>query len=243
MRYNGVDIRAAHRALSVSKEIFPGMQRREMITVRGNNEERYAGHMSEASEAVVRVNIAGRTNEEAYEARQALAAWAAGNGQAAPLEPTHWPGKAYDAVVAEIGDMEPVFGHAEVEVTFLLPDGRAYSIIPGAGSGDGRATLRIGGSDSTLPVISQTIKRRTSGLTWSIDGRQILKLKSGYSVPAGAEVVADFATGSLTENGAHIEAQIDYTGTTWQPGFTPGVHEIVSSDGGNIKARWRDRWI
>jgi hypothetical protein len=54
---------------------------------------------------------------------------------------------------------------------------------------------------------------------------------------------SDAWTVAVIGDGAHIEAQIDYTGTTWQPGFTPGVHEIVSSDGGNIKARWRDRWI
>ncbi|MBP3657583.1 MAG: phage tail family protein [Clostridia bacterium] len=244
MRYNGVDIRTVHPAISVNKEIYPGAARREVVTVRGNRREIYAGHRSEQSEAVIRVNIAGRTRDEAYEVRALLAAWAASSGEAtAMLEPTHWQGKAYEAVLSEISEPEYIFGHTTVDVVFALPDGRAYDLAESMASGEGGVNMMIGGSDKATLIITQIMSGATSGLTWTMDGERILKLKSSYKAASGAKIVADFASGSLTADGTHIEAQIDYTASTWQPRTTPGEHALTSNNAGTIEARWRNRWI
>ena len=244
MRFNGIDPRSVHPALSVNKEIYPGMARRKVTSVRGNDGETIAGYLEERSEAVIRMNIGAKTRTEAYEARAAMAEWAASSGEkTAPLEPTHWPGKAYDAILASISEPEFVFGHATVEVTFLLPRGHAYDIKTSRASGAGEATMTIDGSSKVRPVIRQTMAEKTSSLTWSADGKPFLRLADGYAPEAGTVIEADFAQGSLTANGEHIEKYIDYTLTTWQPGLTPGRHTVTSSDGGMLEARWHDEWI
>lgn len=244
MRFNGIDLREVHPALSVEKEIYPGMARREVTTVRGTGGETFAGILEERSEAVIRVNIAAKTRQDAYEARAALAAWAASSGEnTAPLEPTHWTGKAYDAIAESIGEPEFIFGHAVVEVTFILPSGRAHSTMTRSVSGAGKVTANIEGSARTRPVIRQTMSAKTSSLTLSADGKPFLRMQDGYAPEAGAVIEADFARESLTVNGEHAEKYIDFTATTWQPNLAPGRHEITSTDGGEMEMRWNDVWI
>ena len=244
MRFNGIDLRTAHPALSINKEIYPGMARRDVTTVRGNRGETLAGYMEERSEAVIRVNIGAKTRGEAYEARAALAAWAASSGEkAAPLEPTHWPGKAYDAIAAGISEPEFTFGHATIEVTFILPSGRAYDTTLSRASGMGEMTMRVGGSGRVHPIIRQTMAEKTSSLIWLAQGIPFLRLTDGYAPEAGTVIEADFERGSLTANGEHIEQYIDYTLTTWQPALYPGRHYITSSDKGMMEAKWHNEWI
>lgn len=244
MRFNGVDIRSVDPTLSVAKEIYPGMARREVITVSGNRGETLAGIAEERAEAIVRVNIGARTREQAYKARALLAKWASASGdKLGTLEPTYWPGMAYDAIVEEISDPEFVFGHATVEITFALPRPYAYSLRAGYAKGEGTAAMNVGGSAKARPVISQKTAAEAPGLTWYADGKPFLKLRDEYTVPAGATVKADFTQGFLTVDGVHEEAQIDYQNTTWQPELTPGMHTIASTDAGKIEARWHDEWI
>lgn len=244
MRFNGIDLREVHPALSVSKEIYPGMARREVTTVRGTGGETFAGIHGERSEAVIRVNIAARTRQDAYEARAALAAWAASSGEnTAPLEPTHWPGKAYDAIVESVSEPEFVFGHTVVEVTFILPGGYARDTMTRSAYGAGKMTVHIGGSKKVRPVIRQTMRAKTSGLTLSVDGKPFLRMQDGYAPEAGAVIEADFEKELLLVDGVHAEKHIDFTATTWQPNLSPGRHEITSTDRGEMEMRWHDAWI
>lgn len=241
MRFNGVDIRDVHPALSVNMEIYPGVARRDVITVRGNSGETLAGYQQERDEAVIRVNIAGKSKAEAMEVRALLAAWAASSGeQTAQLEPTHWPGKAYDAILSEIAPPEFSRGFATVDVTFILPWPYAYDVTESRASGGGEAVCSVGGTARIWPVIEQTLSAETSGLTWSADGKPFMRIAG--SLHEGAVVRADVSQGSLTVDGVHQEAMIDYTQTTWQPGLTPGRHVVTSTDRGALEARWHNVW-
>lgn len=241
MRFNGIDPTTLHHGISVSKEYPPGMPGREVVTVRGMGTETLGGVEDERSEYRVVLNIAGKNKREAMEMRARIAKWARSSGEStAKLEPTHWIGKAYDAIVAEISEPEFVFGFGTVDVIFLLPDGRAYSTTPGIASGTGKINLSIGGSEACTPVISQTIDSAREGLVWQLDGAAFLTLKGGLT--AGQVVAVDFAEGGVTIDGVHAENRINYMATSWKPGFLPGYHSITSTDGGTMTARWHDKW-
>ena len=242
MRYNGIDIRSVHPALSVNKEIPPGMAKREVVTVRGNSGETLAGYQEERDTYTVRVNIAGKTREEAWRVRALLAAWAASSGEnTAPLEPTHWRGKVYDAILESISPPEFVRGFATVDVVFTLPHPYANDANTSSAKGAGEVSFDVGGTARAMPTIRQTMAADADGLTWLLDGEAFMRLDG--AIAAGAEVEADFMEGGVTINGAHAESMIDYTRSTWQPQFTPGRHKLASSDAGEIKARWRNEWI
>lgn len=241
MKYNGVDLRTVHSSISINKEIPPGIAPREVTTVRGAGAEHYAGFERQRGEYRVKVNIACRTPAEAWRVRALLARWAAGNGQPAALEPTHWPGMAYDAVVKTVGNPEFMRGFAVVEVVFLLPDGEAYEVSLSRASGTGGSmAMQVDGSDTCRPVISQTMNGAASKLEWSLDGAPFLTLKE--AVASGSVVKMDLSDGSLTIDGVHAESTIDHTASSWQPGFLPGRHTVTSSNAGEIQARWHNRW-
>ena len=241
MRYNGIDPRTLHRAISIAKEIPPGIAGREVVTVRGNAAEYYAGTESQRSEYRVKVNIAARSPEEAWRVRALLARWAAGNGQPAPLEPGKWPGMAYDAAVKTISAPEFVRGFATVEITFVLPDGAAYEVRTSRANGTGgNVNMHVDGSETARPVISQKVNGASDGLTWSLDGAPLLRFNG--RVNSGSTVEMDLQNSSLTIDGAHAEADADWTATDWQPDFLPGKHTISSSNGGEMQVRWHNRW-
>lgn len=242
MRFNGVDIRTVHPALSVNTEIYPGAARREIITVRGNSGETLAGYQEERDEAVIRVNIAAKSKAEAMDVRALLAAWAASSGEkTAQLEPTHWHGKAYDAILSEITAPEFSRGFATVDVVFILPRPYAKDVASSSASGVGEMICSIGGTARCRPVIKQTIDMAANSLTWSADGVAFFRIDGRVST--GDVVEADFSAGSLTINGVHSEAMIDYTATTWAPKLTPGLHTITSTNAGSIEARWHNEWM
>lgn len=242
MKFNGIDIRSVHPALSVNKEIPPGMARREITTVRGNSGEILAGVQDERDEYTVRVNIAGKTREEAWRVRALLAAWAASSGEkTAPLEPTYWRGKVYDAILERISPPEFTRGYATVDVVFALPHPYAHDDNTSGAKGAQTVAFDVDGTAKTAPVIRQTLAADTTTLSWALDGEPFMQLSG--EMTAGMKIEADFETGSLTADGAHIEYMINYTRSTWQPRFTPGRHELASSDTGTIEARWRNEWI
>lgn len=242
MKFNGIDIRSVHPALSVNKEIPPGMARREVLTVRGNSGETLAGIQEERDTYTVRVNIAGKTREEAWRVRALLAAWAASSGEStAPLEPTFWRGKAYDAILESIGPPEFTRGFATVDVVFALPHPYAHDTARTTAKGGGAATVHVDGTARAMPVIKQTLAADATTLTWALDDATFMRLDG--EMTAGTTIEANFETGSLTLDGVHREELINYTESTWQPRFTPGAHALASSDAGTIEARWRCEWI
>lgn len=241
MRYNGIDPRTLHSAIGIAKEIPPGISGREVVTVRGNAAEHYAGIEKQRSEYRVKVNIAAKSPEEAWRVRALLARWAAGNGRPAPLEPGKWTGMAYDAVVKSVGAPEFVRGFATVEIVFVLPDGAAYEIRISRASGTGGNThMFVDGSETARPVISQKMNGASDRLTWSLNGAPLLMLNR--TVNSGSTVEMDLQNSSLTIDGVHAEEDADWTATEWQPAFMPGKHTISSSNSGEMQVRWHNRW-
>lgn len=154
MRFCGVDLRSVHPALSIEKEYPPGMPDRDVYTIAGTDGETVVGYAVTQGEYKVNVNIAARRREDGWRIRALLAAWAAASGRSTgELEPTHWPGIAYDAIVKSIGAPEFVFGFAKVEVIFLLPRPLAHDLAYTSATGQGRATLSIGGSAECRPTV------------------------------------------------------------------------------------------
>lgn len=241
MRYNGVDVCDVHPCISVSKEIPPGCPERTIETVNGWDGETFAAVRTERGEYQTKINIACRSMAEAWEVRARLAQWAGSGDGVGELEPTHWPGKAYEAVLESISPPEFHFGFAEVDVVFSLPRPYAHDTYISRASGAGSAEMAVGGDSVCRPAIKQTIKDEQTGLVWKLDGETFLSLVG--TLAAGTVVQMDTKAGSLTVGGNHAESMIDYTASRWRPGFTPGVHQLTSSDGGQMEASWHNEWM
>lgn len=242
MLFNGKDLRSVHPALSIRKEIPPGMAKRQIITIAGTDGEIVSDVIVERGDYIVRVNIAGRTEEEAWEMREKIAAWAGSSGSAtAELVPTHRPTRCYDAILSDVSDPEFAPRFATVDVTFAVPRPIARSIAKGAAQGAGGMSVRIGGSSPARPVIRQTIGTAGTGLTWTMDGKDILTI--GGSLSAGQIVEMDTRYERLTIDGENALARINPQKTKWRPGYAPGIHVFSSTDGGTMEMRWHDEWL
>ena len=243
MRYNGVDIKQAHHALSVDSETPPGMPTRTNHMLQGTDGEIYAGSSMERGEYTVLVNIAGKTRQEAWEARAMLAQWAnSSGGKTAPLEPSWWPGMAYDAIISSIEPPKFVRGFArKIKVVFEIPRPVAHEMITSKSTGVGKLILHIGGTSFARPTIRQTMLTDAEELVWTMEGKAFFALAT--ALHAGDTVEADFADGWVTINGEHREADIDFVRTRWEPGFTPGAKTVTSSDTGAMEARWHNEWL
>lgn len=242
MRFNGVDIRSVHPAISIAKEIPPGTAERVMETAEGADGEIITGERLRAGEYIARVNIAGRTPAEGWRVRELLAGWACAPGiQTAALIPTHNAARCYDARIKSISAPEFVRGGAVVEMRFFLPRATARDVIASSASGQGRMTMRIGGTTACRPTIRQTIKAAQDGLTIRMDGAPVLTLTG--ALRAGQVVEMDTEAESVTIDGAHAESRIDPSGTRWRPGWLPGTHDITSTDGGGMEGRWHNEWL
>lgn len=241
MRFCGMDLCGVHPALSIEKEYPPGMPDRDVYTIAGRDGETAVGYAVVQGEYKVNINIAARRREEGWRIRGLLAAWAMASGQdTGEIEPTHWPGVAYDGIVKSISTPEFVFGFAKVEVIFLVPRPYAHDLAYTAATGQGKATLSIGGSAVCRPAITQTMAAARSGVTWMLDGREVLHINGALS--AGQKLGVDFATGAVTLDGAHIESRLDVDRSNFSADFRPGVHGLTSDDGGSLTARWRCEW-
>lgn len=242
MRFNGKDLRDVHRALSIEREIPPGTARRKNNTIRTGSGEIYTGYDMEAGTYRVRINIFARDKYEAGDVRALLAAWAGAGGQGtAKLEPTNRPGKYYEAALESISDPEFVRGKCVVEVVFTLPRPTERDMTHSTAAGEAGCTARIRGSAEARPIIRQTIKNNRNTLVWSMDGKRILSIWG--EIAAGSIVEMDTGMESLTIDGVHRESMINFSGTEWRPGYTPGEHVFTSSDGGAMEARWQNEWI
>ncbi len=242
MKFNGVDPTTVHPAIRVSKEIPPGMPARQNRTLAAADGEILTGKETGAGRYVVRVNIAARTAAEAWEAREKLAAWANGSGQGTnELEPTHRPGRVYDAAVESIDDPEFARGFATVDVTFLVPRPIARSKAVSRAQGGGGVRARIGGSSPPRPLIRQTLATDTQRVTWTMDGKAMLDIIGEFA--SGQVIEMDTAHERLTIDGTAAMTAINPQKTRWRPGFMPGSHEIASTDEGAMEMRWNEEWL
>lgn len=242
MKINGKELRALHPSISINKEIPPGMPTRTIHTITGADGEIYSGTTMERGEYEARINIACRTRADAWRVRAMIAQWAVGSGEGLQeLIPTHWASVAYDAIIESISPPEFVFGFATVTAIFVLPLPVAHDLIGSRANGTGSATMQIGGSMAPRPIITQTVKTSRTGLTLSLDDKPFFVIQGALA--AGQKIEVDTQEGALTIDGVHQEARIDYTATTWAPGFDPGLRKLSSSDGGEIEARWKNLWM
>lgn len=242
MRFNGVELRSVHRALSIEKEIPPGTAARKTETIDGADGEVVSEERLTQGEYLVKVNIVARTREEGWAVRELLAEWASlPHLGTAELVPTPRPQRCYDARLKSIGDPEFIRGGAKIDVRFLLPRPVARETEQSRTSGAGSIRARIGGSYAARPVLSQTLKTAQDTLRWTMDGKPILTLTE--TLRAGQRVEMDTKTGALLVDGKHAEHLIDVEGTYWRPGYLPGLHEIASTDGGTIEMRWHNEWL
>lgn len=241
MRFNGVDLRSVHRALSIEKEIPPGTAVHAFETIDTKDGAIITDERLEAGEYIVRVNIVGRTPEEGWAVREMLAGWATTRGlKTSELIPTHNTKRCYDAKLKSISDPEFIRGGAKVAMRFAVPRPVARDVTESRASGAGGVSARIGGTYTCRPVLSQALSAAQDGLVWVMDGMPILTVKGALS--AGQVVRMDVKNESLTIDGEHAEARINIDGTRWQPGWHPGAHVISSTDGGAFEMRWHNEW-
>lgn len=241
MRFNGKSVYDVHRSISIDKEIPPGMTERDINTVSGWDGETVAGTSYKRGAYIVRVNISCNSADEAWRVRQLLAEWATSSGErTGMLEPTHWPGRAYDAIADSISNPEFKRGFATVTVTFVLPRPIAYNVRYSYASGTGSASMQVLGSAGCKPIIKKTMTSAQSGASFALDGASFFKLKGSFS--AGDVIEIGTKAGSVIINGQHAEDRVDYTASRWRHGFGQGAHKITSA-GGDLEVRWRDEWM
>lgn len=239
MRFCGVELSSIHPAISIAKEIRPGTPARDVLTISGVRGETVAGTRTKQGEYTVRVNIAAKSTREAWDALAALNAWARASGEkTGVLEPTHWPGKACDAILSDIQAPEFRFGFGTVEVIFILPRPYAYDLIQSQSKGTTEMTMKIGGTEEARPVI--TVKTGTTKtVTLLMENEPFFMVRGDYK---GKDLVIDFAQATVTYNGEPAEKDVDFNTTRWRPGFTPGRHVIQCQGGTAIEGRWHNEW-
>lgn len=241
MRYNGVDVLTVHPAISIAKEIPPGIAERELRTFAVRDGERLVGADVQPAEYKAKINIAAKSRAEAWQVRSLLAAWATSAGDSvAQLIPTHWPQVAYDAICTEVEAPEFVFSHGVVELTFALPCPYAYELTPTTASGTTSLQMMVGGSAPARPVITFTPSAQIDGLNLILDGAVFLSV--GGTIASGTAVELDTGAWSLLISGNHAENRIIYTESGKWPDFGPGTHTLTANRTGTIKARWHNRW-
>lgn len=241
MRYNGVDVLTVHPAISIAKEIPPGIAERELRTFAVRDGERLVGTNVQPDEYKAKINIAAKSRAEAWQVRSLLAAWATSAGDSvAQLIPTHWPQVAYDAICTKVEAPEFVFSHGVVEMTFALPCPYAYELTPTTASGTTSLQMVVGGSAPARPAITFTPTADITDFTLALDGAIFLAVKG--SVTSGTAVELDTAAWSLLIGGSHAEDRIIYTESGKRPDFGPGAHTLTANRTGTIKARWHNRW-
>ena len=241
MRFNGRDPTMIHPCISVSKEIYPSMPAREIVTVETGSGELFAHVNMQQDEAIIRINIAARTYDEAAEARLALAEWAGSSqNQTAELEPTHMPGKAYSAILKRIQAIENRFTTADV--VFLMPRPVLHDVARRTATGSGKEmTFRIGGTAAVQPVFALTLTGAAEGLQMNVDG--IVFFAIGGSLSAGDAVEYNLQTGSTTINGARAESRILYAEIEPDIELLPGKHTLNVSAEGSMQVRWHNEWL
>lgn len=240
MRFNGVDLMKVHPAISRAQEFPPGMAKRENAMVETSKRSIVAGVNYVQDEYTVRVNIAARSYQEAMQARDRLAAWAAGGGmQAAWLEPTHAHGRAYRAIVKSVGRIEKRFG--TVDVVFTLTDPVQYeTMLQSHQATNNKLVFQVAGSAPVEPEISFTASEAAEGLKITHNGNVMISIAG--EIAAGDVIEITLETGALLINGEHAESRTVYTETDFDEEFEPGRHELEASCGGTLRARWRNAW-
>lgn len=249
MKYNGIDPTTLHPGISIAKEIPPGAPTSQLETLIGASGEIVAGRTLKQGEYIVRVNIGAKTRKDAWEIREKLAAWAcAADTVPHALEPTHWPDRAYDAVLKEITPPEFVFGFGVVDVMFAIPRPIAHSIQDRTATGSGTAlTMQVGGTSYARPTLKVTT-RSTSRVEAGIGSRTLLGVNYSFSSGDVLTVQMDPPAVWIRSGGREFAADkyVDYAVTdldTFCQLLTPGSRSIQCAQASGITATWKDEYL
>lgn len=248
MKYNGVDPTTLHAGISIAKEIPPGAPTSQLETLSGSAGEIVAGRTLKQAEYIVRINVAGKSRAEAWTIRALLAKWACATDSVPhELEPSHWAGMAYDAVLKEITPPEFVFGFGVIEVVFAIPRPIAHGTYARSASGSTSATISVQGSSYIRPEITITT-RAVSRVEIAVDGKVYAAVD--YVFPAGSSlvVVNDPPRVEIVRAGSTIAADeyVDYTVTDFDAmckALSPGTRRLSCNQASAIAARWKEEYL
>lgn len=243
MKFNGVDPRTI-AGVSIAKEIPPGAPSSQLETLQGSGGEIIAGRTIQQGEYIVRINIAGKTRQEAWKIRKLLAGWAcAADTVTHELIPTHWQTAAYDAILKEITPPEFTFGHATVDVVFTLPRPIAHDVSYQTKSGGSSVAVSIGGTSHARPSIALHMAS-SSKLELKLDGTTYFAMNGGYSAGDTVFVWSDMS--AVIVNTTNAERYVDYVNTDFEALYkacTPGSHTISCAQASAIQVTWRNEWL
>ena len=244
MIFNGVDLYSVHPALSIEKEIPPGMAACRITTITGDDGERYAGTAITQDEYRVRVNIGAHTRREAWEARAALAAWACSSERPAPLIPTHWPQVHYMAICKDVSPPEYVRGFATVTVSFALLRPVAVDNHITAAQGEKSCTVSYTGSRPARPRITLTLAGGAGlpQVDLLLDGTRFFRLRPADTYAPGTVIVVDLEERTVHVNGAPALTDVSWAHSTWRPDIRQGRHTISTDAPATVRAEWRCEW-
>lgn len=248
MRYNGINPTTLHRGISIAKEIPPGAPTSQLETLTGASGEIITGRTLKQGEYIVRVNIAGRSREEAWAIRAKLAAWArSADDTTHELEPTRWPGVAYDAIFKEITPPEFVFGFAVVDVIFAIPRPIAHAVRESTATGSTEAALSIQGTFYAQPEVILTMAgayRAEITVDGTVHAAVSYPFKAGdvMTIRANPPEVIIATSGSILQGDRYV----DYAVTDLDAlsrALTPGSHSVACAQASGITVRWKEEYL
>ena len=255
MKFNGIDPTTLHRGISIAKEIPPGTVASQLETLSGSDGEIIVGRTIKQGEYTVRINIAGKYREEAWQIRKLLAAWARGTDAATcELIPTRWNTVHYDAALKEISPPEFTFGMAVIDVVFAVPRPIAVENMLRTAIGDGAGIAKpvIDGSSHARPTITLFCKAATKmrmsvgtkvlfGLTGAVTNNERIKITTN---PPNVQIMS--SVGDNANKWMDANDRIDYTVTDFgalAKAFQPGERTVMCYQASQVNVEWRDEWL
>lgn len=177
---------------------------------------------------------ASMTPEQRSEARHTLYGWLVAP-EGGELSLSGEPGLTWrDAVVTGVSDWDSLFEDGSCEAEFTCFDPVAYG---DAASSTGTA-VTVGGTWSTWPVVELTASAGSSVRVADELGRYVL-VERAFS--AGDVVVMDFATETVTVDGADAGADVAVESTFFP--LAPGSHALAFAGCSAHEVSWTERWL
>lgn len=243
MRFNGMDPHEISPQIFPAKEVIGAIPPRTLRMLDTAGGALYGGIDLGARQIKIVMNIAGRNHDHANELVTLL------NGrfctdEPAELEPTHWPGKAFTAILESAGDLEWRWGYGTVEYTFSAPRPYAHSVDERHIRFSGSTLITPTGTIPMLPKITHTMSAAASALAISCDSVPFFRVRpatGGFS--AGETITIDFSKRLVTRADVATMSLVDYTASTWHPDIRAACLLSVSDAAGDTEVRWRDEWM
>lgn len=243
MRFNGIDPREISPRIFPAKEVIGAIPPRTLRTLDTAGGALFGGIDLGARQIKIVMNIAGQSHDHANELVMLLNGHFC-TGEPAELEPTHWPGKAFTAILESAGDLEWRWGYGTVEYVFSAPRPFAHSIDEMNVLFSGSALIAPSGTLPILPKITHTMSAAAAALVISHDNTPFFRVRpTAGSFSAGETITIDFSNRLVTRVGEAAMNLVDYTASTWHPDIRTACLLSVSDAAGETEVRWRDEWM